>query len=150
MCSHKLNVAMSCSKAQMCFRHGMRFLVLHTKAVLHFFNARETQRPRWEREGPHCCAFRAKTPPASAQGPEIRLNRKGRSELGPARCRQADPCGEQRRPRQPLTVYGRAILRGQQARERAPCSSSSGRNEELWSLQTKPCYRCANGSRSVH
>lgn len=65
--------------------------------------------PRWEWEGPHCCAFHAKNPPAAVQGPEICLNRKPRSGISSADWQQADPCGDQQQLVRHLTVAVQGI-----------------------------------------
>lgn len=82
--------------------------------------------PHWEWEGPHCCAFHAKNPPAAVQGPEICLNRKPRSGISSADWQQADPCGDQQQLVKHLTIAAQAICKGKQVRGKALCSSSKG------------------------
>lgn len=82
--------------------------------------------PPWEWEGPHCCAFHAKNPPAAVQGPEICLNRKPRSGISSADWQQADPCGDQQQLVKHLTVALQGICKGKQVRGKELCPSSKG------------------------
>lgn len=95
--------------------------------------------PRWEWEGPHCCAFHAKNPPAAVQAPEIFLNRKPRSGISSADWQQADPCGDQQQLVRHLTVAAQGI-REESRLGKALCSSSKGCSGGS-GQGNKPCYR---------